>query len=79
MHGAKVIEFKPDQLMVHASHDGKYKWIRYAAVGFDPSVRAPQQSKEVLPRREDFAVGDTVSFEGRDLIRKFGNGPKNPT
>ncbi|MES2363047.1 MAG: hypothetical protein V4646_14815 [Pseudomonadota bacterium] len=72
MHAAKVIEFKPDQLMVHASHDGKYKWIRYAAVGLDPSVKVAPQSKEVLPRREDFAVGDTVSFEGRDLIRKFG-------
>jgi hypothetical protein len=72
MHAAKVIEFKPVQLMVHASHDGKYKWIRYAAVGLDPSVEVVQQPKEVLPRREDFAVGDTVSFEGRDLIRKFG-------
>jgi hypothetical protein len=72
MHGAKVIEFKPDQLMVHASHDGKYKWIRYAAVEMDPSVKAAPQPKEVLPRREDFAVGDTVSFEGRDLIRSFG-------
>src|ERR1035437_9809085 len=72
MHPAKVIEFKPDQLMVHASHDGKYKWIRYAAVALDPSAKVAQQPKEVLPRREDFAVGDTVSFEGRDLIRKFG-------
>jgi hypothetical protein len=72
MHPAKVIEFKPDQLMVHASHDGKYKWIRYAAVGLDTSVKVAQQPKEVLPRREDFALGDTVSFEGRDLIRKFG-------
>jgi hypothetical protein len=73
MHGAKVIEFKPDQLMVHASHDAKYKWIRYAAVALDPSAKAAQsQPKQVLPRREDFADGDTVSFEGRDLIRKFG-------
>jgi hypothetical protein len=72
MHAAKVIEFKPDQLMVHASHDGKYKWIRYAAIGLDPSVKVAQQPKEVLPRREDFALGDKVSFEGRDLNRKFG-------
>jgi hypothetical protein len=73
MHAATVIEFKPDQLMVHASNGGKYKWIRYAAVAIDPSVKtAPPQPKEMLPRREDFAVGDTVSFEGRDLIRKFG-------
>ena len=72
MHAAKVIEFKPDQLMVHASHDGKYKWIRYAAIGLDPSVKVTQQHKVILPRREDFALGDTVSFEGRDLIRKFG-------
>lgn len=72
MHAAKVIEFKPDQLMVHASHDGKYKWIRYAAIGLDPTVKVTQQHKVILPRREDFALGDTVSFEGRDLIRKFG-------
>jgi hypothetical protein len=72
MHPAKVIEFKPDQLMVHASHDGKYKWIRYASIGLDPSVKVPQQPKEILPRKEDFAADDTVSFEGRDLIRKFG-------
>lgn len=58
MHAAKVIEFKHDQLMVHASHDGKYKWIRYAAVGLDPSPKVAQQPKEVLPGREDFAVGD---------------------
>lgn len=59
--------------MVHASHDAKYKWIRYAAVALDPSAKAAQsQPKQVLPRREDFADGDTVSFEGRDLIRKFG-------
>ena len=71
MHAAKVIEFKTDQLMVHASNDGKYKWIRYAAVALDPSAKSAPP-KEVPPRREDFAVGDTVSFEGRDLIRKFG-------
>jgi hypothetical protein len=72
MHPAQVIEFKPDQLMVHTAHDGRYKWIRYAAIGLDPSAKLTPQPKEVLPRREDFALGDTVSFEGRDLIRKFG-------
>ncbi len=46
MHAAKVIKFKPDQLMVHASHDGKYKWIRYTAVGLDPAVKVAQQPKE---------------------------------
>ena len=49
MHAAKVIELKPDQLMVHGAHDGKYKWIRYAAVGLNPSVKVAQQPKEVLP------------------------------
>jgi hypothetical protein len=58
--------------MVHASNDGKYKWIRYAALGLDPSVKVAQQPKEVPPRREAFALGETVSFEGRDLIPKFG-------
>ena len=37
----------------------------------------PAQAPAPLPvrlrlRREDFAPGDAVSFEGRDLIRKFG-------
>jgi hypothetical protein len=72
MRTAKVIEFKPDQLMIQASHDGKYRRVPYAAVALDSCAKTPPPPKEVLPRREDFAVGDTVSFEGRDLIRKFG-------
>jgi hypothetical protein len=41
-------------------------------VGRDSCAKIPPPPKEVLPRREDFAVGDKVSFEGRDLIRKLG-------
>lgn len=38
------------------------------------AMMAPMQPKTepVRARREDFAVGDTVSFEGRDLIKMFG-------
>lgn len=73
MRKGRVIEFKPDQLLIHAAHDLKYRWILYAAVQIDATTMPAQPATTpVRARREDFAVGDTVSFEGRDLIRNFG-------
>lgn len=73
MRKGRVIEFKPDQLLIHAAHDLKYRWMPYASVQIDAtSMPAQQTTAPMRARREDFAVGDTVSFEGRDLIRKFG-------
>lgn len=73
IHPAQVFALKPDQLMLQASHDGKCQWIRYAAAGLSPSVKVTLQPKEVLPRREDFALGDTVSCKGRDLVTWSGS------
>lgn len=73
MRKGRVIEFKPDQLLIHAAHDLKYRWTPYASVQIDSASKPAQQAAApVRARREDFAVGDSVSFEGRDLIRKFG-------
>lgn len=75
IHRGRVIEFKPDQLLVQSLRDQKYRWTQYAAVQVDPATMPAQQPpppKVQLARREDFVAGDSVSFEGRDLIRKFG-------
>lgn len=73
MRQGRVIEFKPDQLLIQAAQDLKFRWMPYACVKIDPtSMPAQPQTASPRPRREDFALGDTVSFEGRDLIRSFG-------
>lgn len=73
MRQGRVIEFKPDQLLIQAAQDLKFRWMPYACVKIDPvSMPVQPQTSPPRPRREDFALGDTVSFEGRDLIRSFG-------
>ncbi len=75
IHRGRVIEFKPDQLLVQSLRDLKYRWMAYAAVQIDTGntpAQQPPPPKVQVARREDFVVGDSVSFEGRDLIRKFG-------
>ncbi len=70
----RVIDFRPDQVMVECAHDLARRWMPYAAIDVHPEsmpVQAPAPAPVRLSR-EDFAPGDTVSFEGRDLIRKFG-------
>ncbi len=50
------------------------RWLPYAAIDVHPEsmpVQAPAPAPVRL-QREYFAPGDSVSFEGRDLIRKFG-------
>ncbi len=72
----RVIDFRPDQVMVENAHDLARRWMPYAAIEVHPYTM-PAQAPAPVPvpgrlRREDFAPGDTVSFKGRDLIRKFG-------
>ena len=74
MQHGRVIEFKPDQLLMQSLRDLKYRWLPYAAVQVDTAttpVQQPPPPKVQVARREDFVLGDAVSFEGRDLIRKF--------
>lgn len=64
MRKGRVIEFKPDQLLIHAEHDLNYRWTPYASVQIDSASMPAQQAAAPVPaRREDFAVGDSVSFE----------------
>jgi ribosome maturation factor RimP len=71
MRRGRIIEFKPDQVLIHAEDLSKYWWVPYASIQID-SVPMPPAETATRPTRHDFAVGDTVSFEGRDLIQRFG-------
>jgi hypothetical protein len=66
-----ITRFKTDQVLVLAEHASRYLWVPYAAVLIDPDAPAPEPPPKAL-RRSDFAIGDTVSFEGRDLIQRLG-------
>ena len=68
----RVIEFKPDQVLIQAEDQSKYWWLPYAAVQLGAAPPSPPEPPPVQPNRHDFAIGDTVSFEGRDLIQRIG-------
>lgn len=71
MRHGRITQFKSDQLLILAENPPQYWWVNYAAVlldpGLDPAPEAPRHMK-----RSDFAVEDTVSFDGRDLIQQLG-------
>jgi len=70
-HG-RITRFKSDQFLILAENPAQYWWVSYAAIQPDPSQAAiPVTSKQM--ERADFALGDTVSFEGRDLIQRLGS------
>lgn len=68
----RITKFKPDQLLLLSENPPQYWWVSYAAIQLDPSPAPPPPSPRPLGRA-DFAVGDTVSFEGRDLIQRLGS------
>ncbi len=72
MQRGRIIAFKPDQLVVQ-TETPRLNWtIMYAAVSIDPAARPAQPPPERRPTRDDFARGDSVSFEAQDLIARFG-------
>jgi hypothetical protein len=66
-----ITRFKTDQALVLTEHPSRYLWIRYAAILIDPDTPAPEPPPQPM-QRSDFAIGDSVSFEGRDLIQRLG-------
>lgn len=70
-HG-RITQFKSDQLLILAENPHQYWWVSYAAVLLDPRQVPPPEAPRQM-KRSDFAVGDTVSFEGRDLIQQLGS------
>jgi hypothetical protein len=70
-HG-RITRFKSDQLLILAENPAQYWWVTYAAIQFDPG-QAPLPETARPLGRSDFALGNTVSFEGRDLIPRLGS------
>ncbi len=66
-----IVRFKTEQVLVLAEYPSRQLWTPYAAILLGPDDPAPEPPPKSL-RRSDFAIGDTVSFEGRDLIARFG-------
>ena len=71
MRRGRIVQFKPDQLLVQTESPAEYWWVSYAAIQPDASQAPPAEPPAHLDR-SDFTVGDTVSFEGRDLIQRLG-------
>ena len=71
MQHGRITKFKSDQLLILAENPAQYWWVPYAAVHLDPN-QAPLPEPPKPLGRSDFALGDTVSFEGRDLIQQLG-------
>ena len=72
MQHGRTTKFKSDQLLILAENPPQYWWVPYAAIQFDPR-QAPLPEPPRPLGRADFALGDTVSFEGRDLIQRLGS------
>ena len=72
MQQGRITKFKSDQLLILAEDPAQYWWVSYAAILLDPE-QAPLPETARPLTRSDFALGDTVSFEGRDLIQRLGS------
>ena len=68
----RITKFKPDQLLLLSADPAQYWWLPYAAIQLDAD-QAPPTPAPQSPGRADFARGDTVSFEGHDLIQRVGS------
>jgi hypothetical protein len=68
----RIAQFKPDQLLIHRD-DNRFIWVEYAALIGEGLQSAPEAPSRPMLTREDFRVGDTVGFEGRDLLQHVGN------
>lgn len=71
MQHGRIVQFKRDQLLIQTESPSTYWWAEFAAIQFD-ARQAPQSEPPRRMQRSDFALGDTVSFEGRDLIQRLG-------
>ena len=72
MQHGRITNFKSDQLLILAEKPPQYWWVPYAAIQLDPR-QAPLAEPPRPLERGDFALGDTVSFEGHDLIQRLGS------
>ena len=67
----RIAQFKPDQLLIHRD-DNRFVWVEYAALILEGLQSTPEVPSRPMLTREDFHVGDSVGFEGRDLLQHVG-------
>jgi hypothetical protein len=73
MHQGCTVQFKPDQVLIHEEAPAqRLVWVEYAAIRLDDSQPSPAPSPRSTLNRADLAVGDSVGFEGQDLIQHIG-------
>jgi hypothetical protein len=70
-HRGRIAQFKPDQVLIHQD-DNRLVWVEYAALVIEGLQAAPEPPPRPMLTREDFGVGDSVGFEGRDLLQHTG-------
>ncbi len=71
LHRGRIARFKPDQVLIHLE-DNRLVWVEYAALILEGLQEAPASPSRPMLTRDDFSVGDSVGFEGRDLIQHVG-------
>jgi len=73
VHRGRIAQFKPEQALIHVQDPGtQYFRVEYAAILLDASWTPPPPPPRSTLSRVNLAVGDTVGFEGRDLIQHIG-------
>lgn len=71
MHRGRIAQFKPDPVLIHQD-DNRLVWVEYAALVIEGLHAAPEPPARPMLTREDFGVGDSVGFEGRNLLQHTG-------
>jgi len=71
MHRGRIAQFKSDRVLIHHEAGG-HVWVEYAALVSDGLPAVPATAARPTLTRADFQPGDTVGFEGRDLIQHIG-------
>jgi hypothetical protein len=70
-HRGRIAHFKPEQVLIHRD-DGGHVWVEYAALVIEGHQGVPEPASRPMLTREAFRLGDTVGFEGRDLLQHIG-------
>jgi hypothetical protein len=69
MNTGRIVELMADRVLIRTA-DQKLRWLHYASIQLEPLEARGAPAR--VAGGASFAVGDKVSFEGRDLRHRFG-------
>ena len=69
MNTGCIVELMADRVLIQTA-DQKLRWLHYASIHLDPP--AARRMPPPVPGATAFALGEKVSYEGRDLVHHFG-------